>query len=574
MTSAEAGGRPEEAEPAGPVMSGGSVPDCGQGSAPVSRIPLAALTDAHLAPGSVALIGGGPGAWDLITVRGLALLQQADVVVADRLGPRRLADELGDVEIIEVGKTPGRPSASQREIEEILVREARAGRRVARLKGGDPFVLGRGGEEVLACRRAGVDVQVVPGITSSIAGPAAGGTPVTHRGTAVALHVVNAHGDLGAADLAALRDPGTTTVLMMGVGWLPRLAAQARLGGADPDLPVAVVQEATLPSQRVVHGTLSTIAEIVEKEGIRSPAVIVAGRTAAEGFLDPTVIDAVADPSAQSAAVPSDARPRRGSRGGAGRDQLDRTKASEPSLPAETATQPVLMACSHGTRSREGRDVTRALLTRVAALGSMPVRESFVDVQHPRVAEAVAQYSTELNDLRTREAAEVETVVVPLLLSTGYHVRDDIGAAVAGHRAVAAEPLGPDARLATVMAERLREAGWREGEPVVLAGSGTRVTDGVDMVEAMVPLLAAEIGAGVRAGYAYAASPTVEEAVTQARADVPAGTRVAIASYMLAPGHFLRLVQGAGADVVAAPLGDHPLVAEVVLDRYLQALGG
>src|SRR5699024_840121 len=162
----------------------------------------------------------------------------------------------------DVGKTPGHPSRSQEEISALLVEHARAGRRVVRLKGGDPFVLGRGGEEVLACRAAGLEVQTVPGVTSAIAGPAAGDVPVTHRGTAVALHVVNAHGDLGPADLAALKDPGTTTVLMMGVEWLPRLVAQALLNGIDPATPVAVVQEATLPGQRQVGGTLADIEQV------------------------------------------------------------------------------------------------------------------------------------------------------------------------------------------------------------------------------------------------------------------------------------------------------------------------
>src|SRR5690625_5010630 len=160
-----------------------------EAAAPPTSLPVAALS-----PGSVALVGGGPGALDLITVRGMQLLQQADVVIVDRLGPAALVQHLGEgVEVIEVGKTPGKHSMRQEEIEEILIGAARAGRRVVRLKGGDPFLLGRGGEEVLACRAAGIEVQVVPGVSSASAGPAAGEVPVTHRGTAVAVHVVNAH---------------------------------------------------------------------------------------------------------------------------------------------------------------------------------------------------------------------------------------------------------------------------------------------------------------------------------------------------------------------------------------------
>ena len=236
---------------------------------------MTAPPEARLEPGTVALVGGGPGAWDLITVRGLALLRQADVVVADRLGPRALLDELGEgVEVIDVGKRPGAHSMRQDRIGELLAEKALAGHRVVRLKGGDPYVLGRGGEEVLACRAAGVPVQVVPGVTSALSGPAAADVPVTHRGTAVAVHIVNAHGDLGPADLAALADPGTTTVLMMGVEWLPRLVSQAVLNGIDPATPVAVVQEATLPGQRVVRGTLADIEEVVTAAGIGHPAVI------------------------------------------------------------------------------------------------------------------------------------------------------------------------------------------------------------------------------------------------------------------------------------------------------------
>src|SRR5699024_1947227 len=186
----------------------------------------------------------------------------------------------------------------------ILIGAARAGRRVVRLKGGDPFLLGRGGEEVLACRAAGIEVQVVPGVSSAIAGPAAGEVPVTHRGTAVAVHVVNAHGDLGPADLAALRDPGTTTVLMMGVGWLPRLVSQSLLSGIDPQTPVAVVQEATMPGQQVVRGPLATIDQLVREAGIGFPAVIVVGRTAAEGFLSPPDLHAVLEGSGREALAP------------------------------------------------------------------------------------------------------------------------------------------------------------------------------------------------------------------------------------------------------------------------------
>lgn len=519
-----------------------------------------ALSGAALEPGSVALVGGGPGALDLITVRGLALLRQADVVVVDRLGPAGLTELLDEhVEIIPVGKTPGKPSMRQSDIEQVLVDQARAGKRVVRLKGGDPFLLGRGGEEVLACRAAGIDVQVVPGVSSSIAGPAAGDVPVTHRGTAVALHVVNAHGDLGPADLAALRDPGTTTVLMMGVEWLPRLVAQAGLNGVDPATPVAVVQSATMPEQRQVRGTLATIVEAVEREQITSPAVIVVGGTAAEGFLTPLESH--------------------GTGRGAGRDNLTAPQ-EEPEQPFSTnegtaaprshsTDSPVLIGCAHGTRFRGGRDVIRELLVMTAELVRAPVRESFVDIQAPAIDDAVAAHAGPSD--ATRTDAPVSAVVVPVLLSTGFHVRTDIGRAVAGRTAVATPPLGPDPRLATVMAERLLEAGLAEGDTVVMAAAGTSDPDGLAMVEQMRDLLAETLGAEIGLGYVAASEPDVATAVAQAR-EGGAG-RVVVASYMLAPGHFQKKLEGAGADVVAAPLGTHPLVAEIIAERYRSAVG-
>ncbi len=508
-------------------------------------------SDAVLAPGAVALVGGGPGAVDLITVRGLALLRQADVVIVDRLAPAGLLPLLGDdVEVVPVGKEPGKHSMRQRDIEALILAHARAGKRVVRLKGGDPYLLGRGGEEVLACRAAGIDVQVVPGVTSAIAGPGAAGVPVTHRGAAVATHIVNAHGDLGPADIAALRDPQTTTVLMMGVEWLPRLVAQALLDGVDPATPVAVVQAATLPEQRAVHATLGTIAAVAAEAGIGFPAVIVAGPTAAEGFLVP----------------PHPAPELHGS----GREATAQgVPAPAPAAPPAVGA-PTLIGCAHGTSNREGRDVIRAILTRVAGLlPDVPVREAYVDVQTPSPADVVREVVPAAGEVRTRDAAP-DAVVVPLLLSTGFHVSQDIGDAVAGTTAVATAPLGPDPRLADVLAQRLAEAGALPDDAVVLAVAGTRDERGREQAHAMGALLADRLGRDVTVSFVAAASPSVPDAVAQARV---AGGRVAVASYLLAPGYFHGLLAGAGADVVAAPLGDHPLLADVVRDRYLAVTG-
>ncbi|MFD1214890.1 uroporphyrinogen-III C-methyltransferase, partial [Arthrobacter sp. GCM10027362] len=217
---------------------------------------------------------GGPGEAGLITVRGRQLLAEADVVVADRLGPRDLLDELDDaVRVIEVGKAPGNHLAGQDEINAILVREAQAGQLVVRLKGGDPYVLGRGGEEARFCRDRGVDVEVVPGVTSAISVPAAAGIPVTHRGAATGFSVATGHEEL--AELPAR--PDHTLVLLMGVRRLADSVAALRSRGLGPGTPVAIVERGWMPDQRVTIGTLDTIAGQAARIGVRNPAVIVVG---------------------------------------------------------------------------------------------------------------------------------------------------------------------------------------------------------------------------------------------------------------------------------------------------------
>ncbi|MET4004305.1 MULTISPECIES: uroporphyrinogen-III C-methyltransferase [Arthrobacter] len=224
--------------------------------------------------GSVALVGGGPGAEDLITVRGRRLLAEADVVVADRLGPRGLLSTLSDdVKIIEVGKTPGHHPVTQSEINAILVREAQAGNRVVRLKGGDPYVLGRGGEEAIACRENGVDVQVVPGVTSAVSVPAAAGIPVTHRGLAKAFTMISGHEELENVPQGS----DHTVVLLMGVGTLNRSIPLLEAAGRGPDCPVAIIENGYAKNQRVTIGTLGTIVALAQAGRVRNPAVVVVG---------------------------------------------------------------------------------------------------------------------------------------------------------------------------------------------------------------------------------------------------------------------------------------------------------
>jgi uroporphyrinogen III methyltransferase / synthase len=235
--------------------------------------------------GLVHLVGAGPGDPGLITVAGRRALEAADVVVHDRLGTAGLLPLCRpDAELVDAGKAPGRAAMTQEEINAALVAHGRAGRRVVRLKGGDPFVFGRGGEEAEALAAAGIAYEVVPGITSAIAAPAYAGIPVTHRGLATSFTVVTGHEDptkpSEQTDWAALaRVPGTLVVLM-GMGRLRAIADALVAGGRPADEPAAAVQWGTTPRQRRLVATLGTLADRVGEEGLGSPAVVVVGPVA------------------------------------------------------------------------------------------------------------------------------------------------------------------------------------------------------------------------------------------------------------------------------------------------------
>ncbi|NHU41407.1 MULTISPECIES: uroporphyrinogen-III C-methyltransferase [Rhodococcus] len=233
----------------------------------------------------VALVGGGPGDPDLITVRGRRLLARADVVVADRLAPPELLAELGsDVEVIDAAKIPYGRAMAQEAINAALIEGARAGKFVVRLKGGDPYVFGRGYEELEACTAAGVPVTVVPGITSAISVPSAAGIPVTHRGVThefvvVSGHVAPDHPD-SLVDWSALARLKGTIVLLMAVERIEAFATVLMEGGRPVDTPVTVIQEGTLRTQRTVRADLQTVAARVKEEQIRPPAIVVIGPVA------------------------------------------------------------------------------------------------------------------------------------------------------------------------------------------------------------------------------------------------------------------------------------------------------
>lgn len=243
---------------------------------------------ADVKPEGVALVGGGPGDPDLITVRGRRLLAQADVVVADRLAPAELLADLGPhVEVIDAAKIPYGRAMAQQEINRVLIERAQEGKFVVRLKGGDPFVFARGYEEVLACAEAGVQVTVVPGVTSAISVPAAAGVPVTHRAVNHEFVIVSGHVAPGHPEslvnwdaLAALNG---TIVLLMAVERIEQFAKVLIEGGRPAHTPVLVVQHGTTDEQRVLRADLSTAPERIRSQGIRPPAIIVIGPVAAYG---------------------------------------------------------------------------------------------------------------------------------------------------------------------------------------------------------------------------------------------------------------------------------------------------
>lgn len=235
--------------------------------------------------GKAYLVGAGPGRADLITVRGLRLLRAADSVIYDRLIGRDLLDEIREgAERIYVGKGPGLHVASQESINHLLVERVRAGKQVVRLKGGDPFVFGRGGEEALALRAAGLDYEIVPGVSSALAAPAYAGIPVTQRGVATSFAVVTGHerGEApdSATDWSALaRIP--TLLILMGVAQIGQIADRLQAAGRAADTPAAAIRWGSAEEQQVVRATLGDIAAAIRLAGLEAPAVIVIGEVAA-----------------------------------------------------------------------------------------------------------------------------------------------------------------------------------------------------------------------------------------------------------------------------------------------------
>jgi uroporphyrin-III C-methyltransferase/NAD(P)H-dependent nitrite reductase small subunit len=234
--------------------------------------------------GRVYFVGGGPGAPDLLTIRGWRILQFADVVVVNRRAPHELLKALPDhVRVIDVASTPNHRGMTEYDIDNVLVEQARAGRRVARLLDGDPLMFSRAGEEILICLEAGVPVEVVPGVTSLVAAAAAAGVPLTHRGVSRCVTAISPHWEAGTTvdervDWKALAEAPGTLAVLMGVGRLGMFSERLMSHGKPGSTPVAVVQAATrVGQQRVLYADLATVAARAAAEGVNAPAVVIAG---------------------------------------------------------------------------------------------------------------------------------------------------------------------------------------------------------------------------------------------------------------------------------------------------------
>lgn len=240
--------------------------------------------------GQVILVGGGPGDPDLLTIGGLRALREADVVLYDHLAPLACLDETRDGAIlIDVGKIPRGCQTAQTDINALLIDHARSGKTVVRFKGGDPFVLGRGSEEWLACAEAGIPVRVIPGVSSAIAGPELAGIPLTHRGITQNFSVVSGHvgpdHPASTVNWDALAQTSGTIVILMGVAHLAEICTGLIHRGLDGDTPAAIVAKAALPDQQVVRGTVATLPALAEAFGIEPPALTVIGAVVALGLV-------------------------------------------------------------------------------------------------------------------------------------------------------------------------------------------------------------------------------------------------------------------------------------------------
>ena len=252
-----------------------------QPSATNDATAAASVSNLGATRGKVYLIGAGPGDPELLTIKALRILRKVDVVLIDRLAPQEILDLLSkSTSVIYVGKAPGKHTLTQGQINQVLVSLASSGKQVARVKGGDPFIFGRGGEELNVCVKAGIEVEVVPGVSSALAVPAVSGLGLTHREITHNLMITSGHEGISSEVAQSVKATKATLVVLMGVRTLPKSVKTLLDAGLHPNLPVTIIENGTLPQQRTTHTTVAKMYETAGRIGIKNPAVIVVGECA------------------------------------------------------------------------------------------------------------------------------------------------------------------------------------------------------------------------------------------------------------------------------------------------------
>ncbi|MEM1099513.1 MAG: uroporphyrinogen-III C-methyltransferase [Planctomycetota bacterium] len=462
------------------------------------------------ASGTVCLVGAGPGDVGLLTIAGRDRLAEAQVVVYDALANPALLDLAPpDAQRIDVGKRAGHHKKTQDQINALLVEHAKAGKRVVRLKGGDPYVFGRGGEEAIDCAQYGVRCEVIPGVTAGVAAPATAGIPVTHRGISSSVTFVTAHEDprqgetsLDYAALAALVRKGGTVCAYMGVGRLEAIADTLQDQGLKADTPVAVVQWGTLPNQRVARGTLANIADEVQRSGVGSPAIVVVGAVAG-----------LAEPGLRFFDDPQN-NPLRG----------------QTVVVTRTRTQQSRLA----ERLRElGAEVLEAPAIRVAApTDAEKLRQAVASVQSDSAERPTDLLLTSANAVDAFAEAMVDLELdARALHGLRIGVVGDVTAAALDATLRLRADVIPAKATGEALAERLIELGGMEGRRVLLPRA--------DIASLVLPQMLREAGAVVTEAEAYRVLPAeslpdaVVDAFAAGRVDWVTFTSTSIASSLV-----------------------------------------
>lgn len=522
--------------------------------------------------GKAYLIGAGPGRADLITARGLSLIRQADVIIYDRLISPELLDEAPQAEKIFAGKNSGHHAIPQEEINALLVEKVRQGKCVARLKGGDPFVFGRGGEEALALMEAGLPFEIVPGVSSAIAAPAYAGIPVTHRGIATSFAVVTGHESPDKLETTTnWRDLSKihTLVILMGIENFGRISQILMEAGRDPNTPAAAIRQGTTSHQRLAVATLSTLAEVIEAQDITSPAVIVIG-------------DVVT--LAHQLAWRAEEHP------GAGLVSMFTHAPHDEIKQGENVTKREIVLLGHGSRMQAAVDEFNLFAEALSRHIEQPVRVGFLELSEPEISVALAQAARDAGD-------GGEVLVVPMFLGAAYHMKAEISHIV--HHAQEdfpntmikySTPLGFHIKLAELLKIRVDaalaatpNAKPAEETTVLVVGGGSSDLDSNSSVSKVARALY-EIGnyENVEVAYQRVTRPTTAEGIE--RVYKLGAKQVVVIPFLLFTGivHQKTVIaanetaQRLGMELIHANyLGPkHPLLIDVTVQRLLEAENG